>query len=183
VSTDEDDENYDVGKNRKPEYKRGIKNSLERRFSCSLNTFNDRYLIIFGGAGKFIRKIQRRETFNSLYFLDRFEERKNVIESAQRVINISKSASNSTIFQQSKSFDSVDDLASKNDENFPKWIDMSEDPTDCPEKVEIMNSAKFDKAQINYGKGGDIKDFGAPRCRTQHASAVYGGCFMVHGGF
>jgi len=42
---------------KQPAYKRGIRAQLERRFSMTMNTYNNRYLIVFGGAGKFIRKI------------------------------------------------------------------------------------------------------------------------------
>ena len=33
-------------------------------------SYLDRYFVVFGGAGQFIRKIQKRETFNDLHFFD-----------------------------------------------------------------------------------------------------------------
>jgi hypothetical protein len=38
-----------------------------------MTPYLDRYLIIFGGAGKFIRNIQRRETFNDLQAFDIYQ--------------------------------------------------------------------------------------------------------------
>lgn len=35
-----------------------------------MNTFMDRFLIVFGGAGDYMSKLKRRETFDDLYFWD-----------------------------------------------------------------------------------------------------------------
>lgn len=35
-----------------------------------MNTFMDRFLIVFGGAGDYMKKLKRRETFDDLYFWD-----------------------------------------------------------------------------------------------------------------
>lgn len=41
-----------------------------RRFSFSLCSFAQRFLVLFGGAGAFIEKVQRRETFNDIMVWD-----------------------------------------------------------------------------------------------------------------
>lgn len=53
---------------------------------------------------------------------------------------------------------------------------MSEDND---EKNYIMHQAKFDK---NWNNQGAFKDIGPPIRRTQHCAAIYGGCYVVHGG-
>lgn len=35
-----------------------------------MSCYQDRFFAVFGGAGQYIRKIQKRETFNDLHFWD-----------------------------------------------------------------------------------------------------------------
>ena len=37
-----------------------------------MSSFMDRYLVVFGGAGNYMTKLKRRETFDDLYIWDTY---------------------------------------------------------------------------------------------------------------
>lgn len=43
---------------------------LPPRFSPSFCTYMDKFLVVFGGAGAFLPRLHKRESFNDLYFWD-----------------------------------------------------------------------------------------------------------------
>lgn len=46
-----------------------------------------------------------------------------------------------------------------------------------------MSEARIDKTGAGAIQVKEIKDYGPPRTRMSHASGVYGGCLVVHGGY
>lgn len=43
---------------------------IYKRFSFSMSSFLDRFIVVFGGAGAYIERIQKRETFNDIQVWD-----------------------------------------------------------------------------------------------------------------
>ena len=43
---------------------------IYKRFSFSMDSFLDRFIVVFGGAGSYIERIQKRETFNDIQVWD-----------------------------------------------------------------------------------------------------------------
>lgn len=118
----------------------------------------DRYVVVFGGAGGFIHKIKRRETFNDLYIWD-------------------TEAVNETLNSKRRLDDDSEDM--------PKWIDMNDQGKAGKvnaKKLAIMSNARLDKSAYSGGMNRDIVDIGPPNRRAEHAAEIYGGCLVVHGG-
>lgn len=74
---------------------------IQKRFGFSMNSFMDRFIVVFGGAGNYMSKLKRRETFDDLQIWD---------------------AHNSEMYQQSLLKRGKDD----SDYEPSKWIDMND---------------------------------------------------------
>ena len=44
--------------------------SLQARFGFSMCSYMDRFIVVFGGAGKYMTRLKRRETYDDLYIWD-----------------------------------------------------------------------------------------------------------------
>ena len=125
-----------------------------------MTSFMDRFIVVFGGAGNYMSKLKRRETFDDLQIWD---------------------AHNAELYNQSLLKRSRDD----SDYEPSKWIDMNDQGVISPvspKKFQIMFHARFDKTAYTGGINRDIADAGPPTRRCYHAAEIYGGCLVVQGG-